>query len=75
MTEKLALITGASRGLGHALALELCETHHIVAVAKTTGALEDLDDQIKAKGGAATLAPMDINNEGAMATLCRGIFD
>ncbi len=75
MTEKLALITGASRGLGHALALELSHTHHIVAVAKTTGALEDLDDQIKAKGGAATLAPMDINNEGAMATLCRGIFE
>ena len=75
MTEKLALITGASRGLGNALALELCKTHHIVAVAKTTGALEDLDDQIKAQGGAATLAPMDINNEGAMATLCRGIFD
>ena len=75
MTEKLALITGASRGLGNALALELCKTHHIVAVAKTTGALEDLDDEIKAQGGAATLAPMDINNEGAMATLCRGIFD
>ena len=75
MTEQLALITGASRGLGYALALELCKTHHIVAVAKTTGALEELDDQIKAQGGAATLAPMDINNEAAMATLCRGIFD
>jgi len=72
---KIALITGASRGLGAALALELAPTHHIVAVAKTTGALEELDDRIKAAGGAATLAPMDIGNEAAMQTLCRGVFD
>lgn len=72
---KVALITGASRGLGRALALELSKTHHIVAVAKTTGALEELDDEIKAQGGSATLAPMDINVEAAMATLCRGIYD
>lgn len=71
----VALITGASRGLGFALAEALCETHHIVAVARTTGALEDLDDRIKARGGQATLAPMDITVEAAMATLCRGIFD
>ncbi|WP_299625749.1 SDR family NAD(P)-dependent oxidoreductase [uncultured Tateyamaria sp.] len=70
-----ALITGASRGLGAALALELAPTHHIIAVAKTTGALEELDDQITALGGAATLAPMDITTEAAMATLCRGIFE
>ena len=70
-----ALITGASRGLGAAMALALAPTHHIIAVAKTTGALEDLDDQIKAKGGSATLAPMDIGNDAAMQTLCRGIFD
>ncbi|MEL6170646.1 MAG: SDR family oxidoreductase [Pseudomonadota bacterium] len=74
-TEKLALVTGASRGLGAALALELSETHHVVAVARTTGALEELDDRIKAKGGAATLAPMDIANEAAMAQLCRSIYD
>lgn len=72
---KLALITGASRGLGAALAQALSATHHIVAVARTTGALEDLDDRIKASGGSATLAPMDITNTDAMATLCRGIFD
>lgn len=72
---KTALITGASRGLGAALALELAHTHHIIAVAKTTGALEDLDDQIKARGGSATLAPMDITTDAAMATLCRGIYD
>jgi len=70
-----ALITGASRGLGAALAIALCDTHHIIAVGKTTGALEELDDSIQAKGGSATLAPMDVTNADAMATLCRGIYD
>ncbi|WP_299826967.1 SDR family oxidoreductase [uncultured Roseobacter sp.] len=70
-----ALITGASRGLGAALAEALAPNHHIIAVAKTTGALEELDDRIGAKGGSATLAPMDVTNADAMATLCRGIFD
>jgi NAD(P)-dependent dehydrogenase (short-subunit alcohol dehydrogenase family) len=72
---KTALITGASRGLGAAFAETLCDTYHIIAVAKTTGALEELDDRIKTSGGSATLAPMDITNADAMATLCRGIFD
>ena len=72
---KTVLITGASRGLGAALAEALAPTHHIIAVARTTGALEELDDRIKAKGGAATLAPMDVTNADAMATLCRGIHD
>lgn len=70
-----ALVTGASRGLGAALALALAPTHHVIAVAKTTGALEELDDRIKAAGGTATLAPMDVTNPEAMQTLCRGIFD
>ncbi len=46
-TQKIALVTGASRGLGAALALELSKTHHVVAVGRTTGALEELDDKIK----------------------------
>lgn len=75
MDKKIALITGASRGLGAALAEELCTTHHIVAVARTTGALEELDDRIKTRGGDATLAPMDITNADAMAHLCRAIHD
>lgn len=66
---KVALITGASRGLGAALAEALALDHHIVAVARTVGALEELDDRIKAKGGAATLAPMDIADAAAMAHL------
>ncbi|KZX97107.1 MULTISPECIES: SDR family NAD(P)-dependent oxidoreductase [unclassified Sulfitobacter] len=72
---QIALITGASRGLGAALAEALAPTHHIVAVARTVGALEELDDRITAQGGQATLAPMDVGTPEAMATLCRGIHD
>ena len=72
---KTALITGASRGLGAALAVALAPTHHIIAVGKTTGALEEIDDLIQAAGGQATLAPMDITVDAAMQQLCRSIFD
>lgn len=72
---KTALITGASRGLGAALAKALAPTHHIIAVGKTVGALEELDDAIQAAGGQATLAPMDITVDEAMQQLCRGIYD
>lgn len=72
---KLALITGASRGLGFALAEALAPDHHIIAVARTVGGLEELDDRIKAKGGQATLAPMDVTDRDAMAHLCRSIHD
>ena len=72
---KTALITGASRGLGAAMAVALAPTHHIIAVGKTTGALEEIDDMIRAAGGEATLAPMDITVDAAMQQLCRSIFD
>jgi NAD(P)-dependent dehydrogenase (short-subunit alcohol dehydrogenase family) len=72
---KTVLITGASRGLGAALAKALAPTHHVIAVGKTVGALEELDDAIQAQGGQATLAPMDISVDEAMQQLCRGIFD
>ena len=73
---QIALVTGASRGIGAASAEWLAARGaHVVAVARTTGALEELDDRIKATGGTATLAPMDITDERAMAHLCRGIHD
>ena len=75
MTEKIALITGASRGLGAALAEVLSRTHHIVAVARTSGALEELDDRVQANGGNMTIAPMDITNRDAMAHLCKSLFE
>jgi len=71
----LALVTGASRGLGAAMAEALAPTHHIVAVARTTGALEELDDRIRAIGGQATLAPMNITDSSKLAQLCRAIHD
>ncbi len=72
---KPALVTGASRGLGAALAEALAESRHVIAVARTTGGLEELDDLIQAKGGSATLAPMDVTDPGAMAHLCRSIWE
>lgn len=74
-TLPVAIVTGASRGLGRALAEALADTHHIIAVARTVGALEELDDSIQAKGGSATLAPMDITKADAMAQLCRATHD
>lgn len=77
MTEqKIALVTGASRGFGAAVAEDLARRgYHVVAVARTQGGLEELDDRITAAGGHATLAPMDIAETEAMRQLCRGIFD
>ena len=71
--DKVALITGASRGLGAALAELLADTHHVIAVGRTVGGLEALDDRIQAKGGSATLAPMDIKIPEAMEQLAGSI--
>lgn len=80
MTDKLALITGASRGLGAAMAEALASRGwHVVAVARTVGGLEELDDRVKTLGlpgaGNLTLAPMDVTNDDAMRHLCRSIHD
>ena len=69
------LITGASRGLGAALALQLAQKFHVIIVAKTAGGLEELDDRIQASGGQATLAPLDITDVNAVRHLCRSIHD
>ena len=70
-----ALVTGASRGLGAAVAEALAPSRHVVAVARTVGGLEELDDRIRARGGEATLAPMDVTEDGAMQALCRGVHE
>ena len=70
LTDKIALVTGASRGLGAALALHLAEAGaHIVAVARTVGGLEELDDKIKAAGSTATLVPLDMKDFDGIARL------
>lgn len=75
-TGRIALIAGASRGLGAALAVALgARGWHVVAVARTTGGLEELDDRIRAAGGSATLAPLDLTDDNALRHLCRSIHD
>ena len=73
--QNIALVTGASRGLGAACAEHLATRGwHIVAVARTTGGLEELDDRVKAGGkGSLTLAPMDVSDLAAMQHLCLSV--
>lgn len=78
MTQMIALVTGASRGLGAAMAEQLAlRGWHVVAVARTVGGLEELDDRVKAAGlpgaGGLTLAPMDVTHDDAMRHLCLSI--
>lgn len=75
---KIALVTGASRGLGAALTEQLAlQGWDVVAVARTTGGLEELDDRVKSHrlpgAGRLTLAPMDVTNDDAMRHLCLSI--
>jgi NAD(P)-dependent dehydrogenase (short-subunit alcohol dehydrogenase family) len=63
LVDRIALVTGASRGIGRALSLLLARAGaHVVAVARTVGALEELDDEIRAIGGATTLVPLDMRD-------------
>jgi NAD(P)-dependent dehydrogenase (short-subunit alcohol dehydrogenase family) len=70
LADRIALVTGASRGIGAALALELAKAGaHVVAVARTVGGLEELDDKIRAHGGEATLVPLDLKDSEGIARL------
>ncbi len=73
---RIAVVTGASRGIGRAAALGLAEAGaHVVAVARTVGALEELDDAVKAKGGSATLVPLDLKDVAGIDRLGAAIFE
>jgi len=70
LADRIALVTGASRGIGAALAQHLAEAGaHVVAVARTVGGLEELDDKIRAVGGSATLVPLDLTDSDGIARL------
>lgn len=76
LTDRIAVVTGASRGIGFTLAKELAKAGaHVVAVARTQGALEELDDEIRAEGGAATLVPLDITDGAAIDRLGGALYE
>ena len=70
LQDRIAVVTGASRGIGRAAALALAEAGaHIIALARTQGALEELDDAIRAKGSSATLVPLNLKDYDALDRL------
>jgi len=73
---RIALVTGASRGIGYFTAIELAKAGaHVIACARAVGGLEDLDDAIKAVGGTATLVPFDLSDMAAIDQLGGHIFE
>ena len=76
LANRIAVVTGASRGLGRAAALALArEGAHVIAMARTQGGLEELDDDIKKFGGSATLVPADLKDFAAIDRLGAAIFE
>jgi NAD(P)-dependent dehydrogenase (short-subunit alcohol dehydrogenase family) len=76
LADRIAVVTGASRGIGYQAAKGFAAAGaHVVAVARTAGALEDLDDEIRAAGGSATLVPLDVKDGEAIDRLGAAIFE
>jgi NAD(P)-dependent dehydrogenase (short-subunit alcohol dehydrogenase family) len=76
LTGKVVLVTGASRGIGYATAVEAARRGaHVVAVARTVGGLEELDDAIQDVGGSSTLVPFDLRDGDAVDRLGAAIFE
>ena len=74
LTNRIALVTGASRGIGAATALALARAGaHVVAVARTVGGLEELDDAIRTAGGTATLVPLDLTDTDGIIRLAAAL--
>src|ERR1700741_2866138 len=70
LTSRIALVSGASRGIGQAAARALAKAGaHVIAVARTQGGLEELDDEIRSLGGTATLVPLNLTDFDGIARL------
>src|SRR3981081_2062028 len=70
LASRIAVVTGASRGIGYATARALAKAGaHVVAGARTQGGLEELDDEIRKHGGAATLVPLNLTDSDGLARL------
>ena len=75
-TGRIALVTGASRGIGAAVAIELARRGvHVVITARTQGGLEETDDTIRRQGGSATLLPMDLMDGPALDPIGPSLFE
>jgi NAD(P)-dependent dehydrogenase (short-subunit alcohol dehydrogenase family) len=74
LADRIALVTGASRGIGYVVSLALARAGaHVVAVARTVGGLEELDDAIRKLGGSATLVPLDMTDYDGIARLAAAL--
>jgi len=72
LKDTLALVTGASRGIGAATALALARAGaHVILTARTAGGLEEVEDAIHAAGGSATIAPLDLTDGTSIARLAQ----
>jgi NAD(P)-dependent dehydrogenase (short-subunit alcohol dehydrogenase family) len=73
---RIALVTGASKGIGRAAAVALgAQGAHVICVARSVGALEELDDEIQQVGGSATLVPLNLRDAAALDRLGASIFE
>jgi NAD(P)-dependent dehydrogenase (short-subunit alcohol dehydrogenase family) len=76
LSGRVALITGASRGIGRAAALAISRAGaHVILVARTVGGLEEVDDEIKQQGGEATLVPLDLKDFDGLDRMGAAIFE
>src|SRR5579863_8644632 len=76
LANRIALVTGASRGIGYATARALARLGtHIVAVARTQGGLEELDNEVRKDGGSATLVPLNITDFDGIPRLGAALHD